>query len=224
MSTILIIDDEPQIRHRLRVVLDAQDHRILEAPTGRDGLIEAATHLPDAIILDLSLPDLSGLDVLRQLRQWSRAPVLILSVPDAEEDKVLALDEGAADYVTKPFNSQELLARLGVLLRQAPPADDSVLEVGALKMDFAARVAWANGRELDLTATEYSLLGVLVQHAGQIVTHRQLLATVWDSNATEQSQYLRVYLSHLQEKLADLGLPADTIRTEAGAGYRLLVP
>lgn len=224
MSAILIIDDEPQNRHRLRVVLEAQDHRIFEAPSGRDGLIEAATHLPDAIILDLGLPDLSGLDVLRQLRQWSQAPVLILSVPDAEEDRILALNEGAADYVTKPFNSQELLARLRALLRQGQPADDPVLEVGALKMDFAARVAWVNGRELELTATEYSLLCALMQHAGQIVTDRQLLATVWGLNAAEHSQYLEVHLSHIRKKLTDLGLPADTIRTEADVGYRLLAP
>lgn len=224
MSTILIIDDEPQIRRLLRVVLEGQDYKVFEAASGKEGLVEAASRLPDAIILDLGLPDLSGLDVLRNLRQWTQNPVLILSVLDGEEDKVHALDEGADDYVTKPFNSQELLARLRVLLRRAHPANEPVLEIGALKMDFAAQLAWVAGRELTLTATEYSLLRVLVQHAGKIVTHRQLLTTVWGPNAAEQSQYLRVYLSHIRKKLTDLGFPADSIRTEVGVGYRLLAP
>lgn len=224
MNTILIIDDEPQIRRLLRVVLEGQDYKVFEAACGKEGLVEAASRLPDAIILDLGLPDLSGLDVLRNLRQWTQNPVLILSVLDREEDKVQALDEGADDYVTKPFNSQELLARLRVLLRRAHPTNEPVLEVGTLKMDFAAQLAWVAGHELTLTVTEYSLLRILVQHAGKIVTHRQLLTTVWGPNAAEQSQYLRVYLSHIRKKLTDQGFPSDAIRTEVGVGYRLLSP
>ncbi|HRJ70775.1 MAG TPA: response regulator [Terrimicrobiaceae bacterium] len=221
MNTLLIIDDEPQIRRLLRVVLEAEGYRVREAAAGQEGLVEAASHLPDAIILDLGLPDLPGVEVLRRLREWTTTPVLILSVQDAEEDKVLALDGGADDYVTKPFNSQELLARLRVLLRRARSADEPVIEAGLLKMDLAARLVWVGGRETSLTATEYALLRELAQHAGKIVTHKHLLAAVWGPNAVEQSQYLRVYLSHIRRKLADAGLPADAIRTEVGIGYRL---
>lgn len=221
MNTLLIIDDEPQIRRLLRVVLEAEGYRVREAAAGQEGLVEAASHPPDAIILDLGLPDLPGVEVLRRLREWTTTPVLILSVQDAEEDKVLALDGGADDYVTKPFNSQELLARLRVLLRRARSADEPVIEAGLLKMDLAARLVWVGGRETSLTATEYALLRELAQHAGKIVTHKHLLAAVWGPNAVEQSQYLRVYLSHIRRKLADAGLPADAIRTEVGIGYRL---
>lgn len=224
MSAILIIDDEPQIRRMLRVVLEAEGHRVHEAATGKEGLVEAATRLPEAIILDLGLPDQSGIDVLSRLREWSETPVLILSVQDASEEKVAALDAGADDYVTKPFDSLELLARLRVLLRRVRSPDEPVVECGPLKMDFAARLAWVNGRELDLTATEYSLLRVLARHAGKIVTHKQLLAAVWGPNAVEQSQYLRVFFSHIRRKLADTGFPAEAIRTETGVGYRLSLP
>lgn len=223
MNSLLIIDDEPQIRRLLRVVLEADGYRVLEAAGGQEGLVEAASRLPDAIILDLGLPDLPGVEVLRRLREWTTTPVLILSVQDAEEDKVLALDGGADDYVTKPFNSQELLARLRVLLRRTRSADEPVIEAGPLKMDLAARLVWVGGKETTLTATEYALLRELAQHAGKIVTHKHLLAAVWGPNAVEQSQYLRVYLSHIRRKLTEAGLPADAIRTEVGIGYRLLL-
>lgn len=224
MSVILVIDDEPQIRRMLRIVLESDGHRVQEAATGQDGLVEAATRLPDAIILDLGLPDQSGIEVLSRLREWSDMPVLILSVQDGSEEKVAALDAGADDYVTKPFDSRELLARLRVLLRRLRSPDEPVVECGPLKMDFAARLAWVDGRELDLTATEYALLRVLARHAGKIVTHKQLLAAVWGPNAVEQSQYLRVFLSHIRKKLAESGFPADAIRTETGVGYRLSLP
>ncbi len=223
MNTLLIIDDEPQIRRLLRVVLEADGYRVLEAASGQDGLVEAASRLPDAVILDLGLPDIPGVDVLRRLREWTTTPVLVLSVQDAEEDKVMALDGGADDYVTKPFNSQELLARLRVLLRRARSADEPVIEAGPLKMDLAARLVWVRGKEVALTATEYALLRELAQHAGKIVTHKHLLAAVWGPNAVEQSQYLRVYLSHIRRKLADAGVPAEAIRTEVGIGYRLIL-
>lgn len=221
MSSILIIDDEPQIRRLLRVVLEAEEYKVLEAESGQSGLIEAASRRPDAIILDLGLPDLAGVKVLKRLREWTTVPVLILSVQDAEEDKVSALDEGADDYVIKPFNSQELLARLRVLFRRAHPPDEPVVEIGGLKMDFAARRAWANGREIDLTATEYALLRELARHAGKVVTQKQLLTAVWGPKAAEHSQYLRVYFSHIRKKLTDSGLPQEFIRTEVGIGYRL---
>lgn len=222
MSVILIIDDEPQIRRMLRIVLEAADYKVCEAATGREGLIEAASRLPDAIILDLGLPDQAGVEVLTRLREWTQTPVLILSVQDSGDDKVAALDAGADDYVTKPFNSQELLARLRVLLRRTRHPDEPVLECGPLKMDIAARLAWVNSRELELTATEYALLRELARHAGKIVTHKHLLAVVWGPNAVEQSQYLRVFLSHIRKKLAEAGFPAEALRTETGVGYRLV--
>lgn len=221
MSSILIIDDEPQIRRLLRVVLEAEGYKIIEAENGQTGLVEAASRRPDAVILDLGLPDLPGVEVLRRLREWSAVPVLILSVQDAEEDKVTALDEGADDYVLKPFNSQELLARLRVLFRRAHPPDEPVVEVGGLKMDLAARRAWVQGKEVDLTATEYALLRELIRHAGKVVTQKQLLLAVWGPNSTEHSQYLRVYFSHIRKKLSENGLSSEFIRTEVGIGYRL---
>lgn len=221
MSNILVIDDEPQIRRLVRLVLEGVGHKVREATTGQDGLVEAASRQPDAIILDLGLPDLDGVTVLRRLREWTLLPVLILSVRDAEEDKVKALDAGADDYVTKPFSSAELLARLRVALRRATPVNDPVLECGPLRLDAAARLAWVNGEELSLSATEYSLLRELARHAGKIVTHKHLLATVWGPNATSQSQYLRVYVSHLRKKLTERGFPAESLRTETGIGYRL---
>ena len=223
MSSILIIDDEPQIRRLLRVVLEAEGYKILEAENGQSGLVEAASRRPEAIILDLGLPDLPGVEVLRRLREWSAVPVLILSVQDAEEDKVTALDEGADDYVLKPFNSQELLARLRVLFRRAHPQDAPLVEVGGLKMDLAARQAWVLGKEVDLTATEYALLRELIRHAGKVVTQKQLLLAVWGPHSTEHSQYLRVYFSHIRKKLTESGLDPEFIRTEVGIGYRLRV-
>ena len=219
---ILIIDDEPQIRRLLRVALEAQQYKVLEASTGQAGLVEAASRLPDLILLDLGLPDLKGQEVLRRLREWTQTPVLILSVQDDEADKVAALDEGADDYVTKPFNTQELLARLRVLLRRTRETNEPIFGSGKLRIDFAARVVRVGGKEIELTATEYGLLRVLAQHSGKIVTHKQLLQAVWGPNATEQSQYLRVFLSHIRRKLTAAGMPAESIRTETGVGYRWL--
>lgn len=221
-ARILLIDDEPQIRRLLRVALEAQDYKIIEASTGNDGLVEAASRLPDLILLDLGLPDIKGLEVLRRLREWTQTPVLILSVQDDEEDKVQALDDGADDYVTKPFNTQELLARIRVLLRRNHDDDEPLFESGPLRIDFAARIVRVGGKEIELTATEYSLLRVLAQHAGKIVTHTQLLNLVWGPKSTEQSQYLRVFMSHIRKKLTTAGVPPESIRTETGVGYRLV--
>lgn len=223
MTNILVIDDEPQIRRLLRVALEAQGCKIHEAATGQDGLIAAASWRPELIILDLGLPDLSGLEVLVRLREWTQTPVLILSVQDAEEDKVRALDQGADDYVTKPFSTQELLARLRVLLRRNHSPEEPVFELDALTIDFSGQTVHVGGKPLSLTATEYALLRELARHAGKIVTHKHLLAAVWGPNATEQSQYLRVYLSHIRKKLAEAGFPAEAIHTETGVGYRLLL-
>jgi two-component system KDP operon response regulator KdpE len=221
VSRILVIDDEPQMRRLLRVALEAADYRVFEAATGREGLAEAASRQPDAILLDLGLPELDGMEVLRRLREWTSTPVLVLSVQDAGEDKVRALDLGADDYVTKPFDTPELLARLRVLLRRTQPPEEPVFERGPLRIDFASRLVHVNGSEVALTATEYALLRVLARHAGKIVTQKQLLTAVWGPNAAEQAQYLRVFMSHIRRKLAAAGLPPEAIRTETGVGYRL---
>ena len=221
MNRVLVIDDEPQIRRLLRVALEAADYRVFEAASGPDGLVETASRQPDVIVLDLGLPGMDGMEVLRRLREWSATPVLILSVQDGGEDKVRALDLGADDYVTKPFDTGELLARLRVLLRRAQPPDEPVFESGKLRIDFVARVVRVASREVGLTATEYNLLRVLARHAGKVVTHRQLLDAVWGKNHSGQAEYLRVFVSHIRRKLDNAGL-AESIRTEPGVGYRLL--
>jgi len=222
VNRILVIDDEPQIRRLLRVALEAHDYSVFEAGDGATGLAEAATRQPDLILLDLGLPHLPGLEVLRRLREWCTVPVLILSVQSAGDDKVQALDLGADDYVTKPFDTAELLARLRVLQRRTQPPEEPVFESGPLRIDFVARIVHVGRSEVSLTATEYALLRALARHAGRIVTHKQLLTTVWGPNATEQAQYLRVFMSHIRRKLAAEGLAPEIIRTEPGIGYRLV--
>jgi two-component system KDP operon response regulator KdpE len=220
---VLIIDDELQIRRLLRVCLEANGYRVSEAATGQQGIVEAAQHPPDVVILDLGLPDLEGVAVLKRLREWSRVPVVVLSVRDREEDKIAALDSGADDYVTKPFSSGELLARLRVAQRHATPASElTVFRFGHLEVDLAARVVRRKGAEVKLTVIEYSLLRLFVQHAGKVLTHRQILREVWGPNCIEQTHYLRVYMAHLREKLeADPAQP-ELLITEPGVGYRLV--
>ena len=223
-TTILIIDDEPPIRRLLRAALEPHGFRVCEAENGQLGLQEAVSCRPDVVILDLGLPDQDGVQVLKRLREWSQVPVLILSVRDREGDKVAALDQGADDYLTKPFGTAELLARLRVLLRRTPGAgEDPVHVVGPLQMDLAAHIVRVDNREVSLTATEFALLRVLVQHAGRVVTHKYLLRSVWGPAAETQSQYLRVYITHLRRKL-EMGGGQRLIRTETGIGYRLLLP
>lgn len=220
---ILVIDDEVQIRRLLRITLETAGHTVREAATGRLGLGEAALRRPDAIILDLGLPDLGGLEVLRHLREWSQVPVLILSVRGEEQDKIAALDAGADDYLTKPFGGGELLARLRVLLRRTQPSDDiSVVRFGAIEVDLAARVVRRGGEEVKLTAREYALLRLLVTHRGKVLTHRQLLRDLWGPKAEGQTHYLRVYLAHLRQKLEETPNEPRHLRTESGIGYRLV--
>ena len=220
---VLVIDDEVQIRRLLRVNLESNGYRVLEAASGQEGITQAAQWRPDVVILDLGLPDMDGVAVLKRLREWSRAPVVVLSVRDREEDKVAALDNGADDYVTKPFSTGELLARLRVAQRHAQPAGEaSVFHAGALEVDLAARRVKRDGREVRLTATEYSLLRLFVQHAGKVLTHRHLLREVWGPNAIEQTHYLRVYIAHLREKLEPEPSKPQLIVTEPGVGYRLM--
>ena len=216
----LIIDDEKQIRRLLRLALEAADHQVYEAETGQAGLNEIIYRKPDIVLLDLGLPDMEGVKVLRRLREWSDVPVLILSVRDEADEKVAALDAGADDYVTKPFDTAELLARVRAAQRRSlTETGEPVFNSGSLCVDFSARQVRLNGNEIKLTPTEYSLLRVLVQNAGKVVTHRQLLRTVWGEKSESQAQYLRVYVTHLRKKL-ERGAPM-LIKTEVGIGYRL---
>jgi two-component system, OmpR family, KDP operon response regulator KdpE len=221
--TALVIDDELQIRRLLRVCLEANGYRVTEAATGKEGIAEAAQRPPDVVLLDLGLPDMEGVSVLKRLREWSQVPVVVLSVRDREEDKIAALDNGADDYVTKPFSSGELLARLRVAQRHATPASETtVFRSGHLEADLAARLVKRKGEEVKLTATEYSLLRLFIQHAGKVLTHRQILREVWGPNYVEQTHYLRVYLAHLREKLEANPAQPELLITEPGVGYRLV--
>ena len=223
--TALVIDDERQIRKLLRIILEEQNYRVLEAENGRQGLADVAQRKPDVVLLDLGLPDMDGLAVLKRLREWSHVPVLILSVRDGPEDKVAALDAGADDYITKPFDSSELLARLRAIQRRTSSgAEDPYFQAGHLAIDFNTRSVTANGHEVKLTATEYALLKLLAQHAGKVVTHKQILREVWGPNAEEQSQYLRVYMTHLRKKIEIPDAVEKLLRTESGIGYRLILP
>ena len=219
----LIIDDEPQMQRLLRVTLEANGYRVFDATTGADGIAQAAQRRPDVVLLDLGLPDLEGLEVLKRLREWSRVPVIILSVRDREDDKVVALDAGADDYVTKPFNSAELLARLRAVLRHTQPKGaDAIFRNHALEVDLSARVVRKHGQEIKLTPIEYSLLRLFVSHAGKVLTHRQLLTEVWGPKAVEQTHYLRVHIAHLLDKIEDSPAQPEMLVTESGIGYRLL--
>ena len=223
-ATVLIVDDERSIRRFLRVGLESAGYEIIEASDGREGLSLAASGRPDLVVLDLGLPDMSGFDVLKRLREWSDLPVLVLTVQDAEEDKVQALDLGADDYVTKPFGMPEFLARVRAALRRSGGKEtEAVFSVGTLEVNRETRQVKVLEQEVHLTATEYALLLVLVRYAGRVVTHRTLLREVWGPNATEHVQYLRVYLGQIRKKLqVEPDCPA-LIGTESGIGYRLLV-
>ncbi len=221
--TVLVIDDEVQIRRLLRLTLEARGYRVFEATTGQEGLLEAAQRRPDIVLLDLGLPDLDGVSVLKRLREWSHVPVVVLSVRDREDDKIAALDNGADDYVAKPFSTGELLARLRVAQRHARPASDTALfRSGHLEVDLTARVVTVKGKEVKLSATEYSLLRLFVRHAGKVLTHRQILREVWGPNHVNHTHYLRVYLAHLREKLEANPARPDLFITEPGVGYRLV--
>jgi two-component system KDP operon response regulator KdpE len=221
--TVLVIDDEQQIRRLLRVCLDANGYRVFEASTGQEGISEAAQHRPDVVVLDLGLPDMDGVTVLKRLREWSKVPVVVLSVRDREEDKIKALDNGADDYLTKPFGTGELLARLRVAIRHGqPPSESPIFRSGRLEMDLTARVVKVEGAEVKLTATEYALLRLLVQHAGKVLTHQQILREVWGPTYLDQTQYLRVYMAHLREKLEAEPSKPSFLLTEPGVGYRLV--
>lgn len=219
----VVIDDEPQIQRLLKLGLEAAGYAVHIAEAGQPGLVEIAASRPDVVVLDLGLPDIDGLEVLRRLREWSKVPVLILSVREDEVDKVAALDLGADDYVTKPFSNTELLARLRAIQRRAVSAAETpVLRFGELELDLNARTVTLAGAEVRLTATEYSMFRLLAIHAGKVVTQKQILREVWGPNSEEHAEYLRVFMTHLRRKID----PAATglIRTEPRIGYRLISP
>ncbi|MBK1884576.1 response regulator transcription factor [Luteolibacter pohnpeiensis] len=223
MSRILVIDDELSIRRLLQILLQGAGHEILLAEDVSHGLHELALHKPDMLVLDLGLPDLDGLEVLKHLREWTQLPVLVLSARPDPADKVSALDLGADDYLTKPFDSAELLARTRALLRRVlPPENDAVISLGDLCVDQANHQASYNSRAIPLTPIEFSLLAQLARHAGRVLTHAHLLNAVWGPKATDQSHYLRVHFAHLRRKLKAAGLSGELIRNEPGIGYRLL--
>ncbi len=220
---VLIVDDEIQIRRLLRLTLETAGYRVREAETGALGLNEIAVQPPEVVVLDLSLPDMSGLEVLRRLREWSQLPVLILSVRDGEAEKIAALDAGADDYLTKPFGGGELLARLRVLLRRALPASgNSVVSFGEIEVDFAKRTVTRAGADLHLTVKEYALLRLLLQHRGKVVTHRQILREVWGVVHENDTHYLRVHMVALRKKIEPSPEHPRFLKTESGVGYRLI--
>jgi len=221
---VVVIEDDPQIRRFLRTLLPAEGFDVHEAETGERGLVEAATRKPDLVILDLGLPDLDGVEVVRRLREWSAVPVIILSARAREQDKIAALDAGADDYLTKPFGAGELLARLRVALRHAASRGqpgEPTFRVGELAVDLAARRVHLEGAEAHLTPIEYRLLAVLVRHAGLVVTHRQLLRDVWGPAYVEHTHTLRVHMAGLRRKIEREPARPRYLLTELGVGYRL---
>ena len=223
-ALVLVVDDEPQILRALQTNLRGAGYDVTTAASAEEALAVAAMRPPDAVILDLVLPDGSGIDVARQLRSWSAAPILVLSVVGDEAEKVAALDAGADDYVEKPFGIDELLARLRALLRRAGPSTDPVLEVGELVIDIDKRLVTVEGRRVQLTPNEFELLRVLAQNEGKLMTHPAILREVWGPAYGTESHYLHVYVSQLRRKLeADPARPRYLL-TEPGAGYRLVSP
>lgn len=221
---VLVVDDERAIRRFLQVSLTAHGHTVFEAANGRESLDAVIAHHPDLIILDLGLPDIDGLEVTRRLREWTKTPIIVLSVREHETDKIAALDAGADDYLTKPFGAGELMARLRVALRHAAPTSETpIFRTGALTVDLARRVVTVEGREIQLTPTEYELLKLLVTHAGKVLTHHQLLRQVWGMGYEAESHLLRVNISNLRRKIEANPTRPTYLLTEPGVGYRLRI-
>ena len=222
MTRILVVDDDTSLLRALRINLTARGYTVDLAADGQTALTTAAKHPPDLLIVDLGLSDMDGVEVIEGIRGWLPVPVIVLSARHLEQAKVRALDAGADDYVTKPFDTAELLARVRVAQRRSlTETGEPVFSSGPLCVDFSARQVKLAGTEVKLTPTEYSLLRVLVQNAGKVVTHRQLLRTVWGEKAESQAQYLRVYVTHLRKKLQTSATAPSLIKTEVGIGYRL---
>ena len=220
---VLAIEDEPQLVRFLKASLAGHSIRLIDAPTGAAGLIEASTRVPDLILLDLGLPDMDGVEACRRLREWTQIPILVLSARGQERDKIEALDAGADDYLTKPFGIGELLARIRVALRHAqrgPGAEEPVVETGTLSVDLALRRVLRNGVEVHLTPNEFKLLAELVRNADRVVTQRQLLKAVWGPGSVDHTHYLRVFMANLRHKLEDEPARPRHLVTETGVGYR----
>jgi two-component system KDP operon response regulator KdpE len=222
---ILLIEDEPQMRRFLRITLLSNGYRLVETETGAEGLLQAASRNPDVVLLDLGLPDMDGIEVTTRLREWTQTPVIVISAREQEQDKVKALDAGADDYLTKPFDAGELLARIRVALRHAlrqrSGRQEPVFSLYNMRVDLAQRQVFLDDREVHLTPIEYKLLTTLIRHAGKVITHRQLLTEVWGPAHVNEVQYLRVYMTQLRHKLeADPARPRF-LMNEPGIGYRL---
>jgi two-component system KDP operon response regulator KdpE len=226
-ASVLVVDDEPQMRKFVRVALASHGYQVLEAETADRGLQQATAYTPDVVLLDLGLPDMDGIELVKAIRGWSRVPILIVSARGTEESKVKALDEGADDYLTKPFGTSELLARIRVALRHASFMRDtatSIENIGSdITIDLAKRLVIRKGEEVHLTPIEYKLLATLVKHAGMVMTHRHLLEQVWGPGNSERVEYLRVYMTQLRHKLEEEPAQPRYLRTELGIGYRLKV-
>jgi len=221
---VLLVEDEIQMRRFLRVILESEGYRLVESEKAADGLVQAATRNPDVVLLDLGLPDLDGLEVIRRLRAWSQVPVIVISAREQEHDKVTALDSGADDYLTKPFGVEELLARIRAAIRHAQRrqagSEESVFTTDTLRVDFSKRQVFVDDQEIHLTPLEYKLLLVLVRNAGRVLTHRQLLKEVWGPSYIEHTQYLRVYMTQLRHKLEKDPARPRFLINEPGVGYR----
>jgi len=222
---ILLIEDEPQMRRFLRITLKSQGYRLVEAATAQEGLMHATTRNPDVVLLDLGLPDLDGLEVTKRLREWSQTPIIVISAREQELDKVKALDAGADDYLTKPFNAGELLARIRVAMRHASRRNagqqEPVFVLQNLRVDLSQRQVFVDDEEVHLTPIEYKLLTVLIRHAGKVITHNQLLKEVWGPAHVNEVQYLRVYMTQLRHKLEIEPARPRFLMNEPGIGYRL---
>jgi two-component system, OmpR family, KDP operon response regulator KdpE len=222
---ILIVDDERAIRRLLRVNLSSHGYNVSEAINGQEALANAVAGRPDLIILDLGLPDMEGIEVIRQVREWSQVPILVLSVREGEKDKVAALNAGADDYLTKPFGTEELQARVRVALRRAAPlGTESIFQVGGLTVNLARRQVLSDQKEISLTPTEYDLLRLLVQNSGKVLTHRQILLRLWGETYENEIHLLRVNMSNLRQKIEPDPSRPRYIITEPGVGYRLRIP
>jgi len=221
---IVVIDDEAQLRRLLRITLEANGYKVYEASNGQQGLEEVAARHPELVVLDMGLPDMDGVEVVKRLREWSSVPIIILSVRDSENDKVTALRSGADDYLTKPFSTAELLARLQVAQRHSQPAtEETVFARGGLMVDLASRIVKVNGRPVKLTRTEYALLRLFVRNAGKVLTHPQIMESVWGPDHREKTHYLHVYMTHLREKIEPVPARPELLVTEPRVGYRLTV-
>ncbi len=223
-SKVLIVDDESQMRRLLRVSLERNGYEVSEASNGKQALAEAVRTQPDLVVLDLGLPDSDGIEVLKRLREWTQAPIVIVSVRYHEDEKINALDNGADDYVTKPFGTRELLARLRVAERHRKISTATTsFHAGALSVDFETRTVKRGDQKIKLTATEYSILRLFIQHAGKVLTHGQILRAIWGTEDMEKTGYLRVYMAYLREKLEENPSEPTLLVTEPGVGYRLVI-